>query len=47
VAVADAYVADSGVFARWFIDQDGFAHAREIQDALVEGPVMVSTVDFA
>jgi hypothetical protein len=22
--VADAYVVDTGVFLRWFIDQDGF-----------------------
>jgi hypothetical protein len=29
--VADAYVVDTGVFLRWFVDQDGFEHARELQ----------------
>jgi hypothetical protein len=29
VTVADADVVDTGVFLRWFIDQDGFEHARD------------------
>jgi hypothetical protein len=32
--VADAYVVDTGVFLRWFLDQDGFEHARELQQKL-------------
>jgi predicted nucleic acid-binding protein len=32
--VADAYVVDTGVFLRWFIDQDGFEHARKLQRKL-------------
>ncbi|MCW2945330.1 MAG: hypothetical protein JWR24_2047 [Actinoallomurus sp.] len=32
--VAEAYLVDTEVFLRWFIDQDGFEHAREIQQAL-------------
>jgi hypothetical protein len=32
--VADAYVVDTGVFLRWFVDQDGFEHARELQQEL-------------
>jgi predicted nucleic acid-binding protein len=45
--VADAYVVDTGVFLRWFVDQDGFGHARELQQELVDGSVTVATVDFA
>lgn len=45
--MADAYVVDTGVFLRWFIDQDGFEHAREIQQRLVDGSLGVATVDFA
>ena len=45
--VADAYVVDTGVFLRWFVDQDGFEHARELQQKLVDGSTTVETVDFA
>jgi len=45
--VADAYVVDTGVFLRWFLDQDGFEHARELQQKLVDGSTEVETVDFA
>lgn len=45
--VADAYVVDTGVFLRWFVDQDGFEHARELQRKLVDGAAAVETVDFA
>jgi hypothetical protein len=37
VTVADAYVGDTGVFLRWFIDQDGFEHARGLQQRLIDG----------
>lgn len=47
MVVADAYVVDSGVFLRWFVDQDGFEHARELQQELADGSVTVATVDFA
>lgn len=46
-AVADAYVVDTGVFLRWFVDQDGFVHARDLKRKLAEGSVTVATVDFA
>lgn len=36
-AMADAYVADTGVFLRRFVDQDGFEHARGLQQKLVDG----------
>nr|WP_241248192.1 type II toxin-antitoxin system VapC family toxin [Nocardioides sp. KC13] len=45
--VADVYVVDTGVFIRWFVDQDGFEHAREIQEALVNETITAATVDFA
>lgn len=45
--MADAYVVDTGVFLRWFIDQDGFGHARELQRKLIDGTAAAETVDFA
>ena len=45
--MADAYVVDTGVFLRWFIDQEGFEHARGLQHRLIDGAVTVDTVDFA
>ncbi|HXL89212.1 MAG TPA: type II toxin-antitoxin system VapC family toxin [Streptosporangiaceae bacterium] len=45
--VADAYVVDTGVFIRWFIDQQGYEHAREFQRQLVDSSVAGTTVDFA
>jgi predicted nucleic acid-binding protein len=47
VTVADAYVVDTGVFLRWFVDQDGIEHARELQRNLVDGSAVAETVDFA
>ena len=47
MAVADAYVVDTGVFLRWFVDQEGFEHAQELQQKLVVGSMTVATVDFA
>jgi hypothetical protein len=46
VTVADAYVVDTGVFPRWFVDQDGFEHARELHQRLIDGSA-AETVDFA
>lgn len=45
--VADAYVVDTGVFLRWFVDQDGFEHARELQQGILDGATIAETVDFA
>jgi predicted nucleic acid-binding protein len=47
VTVADAYVVDTGVFIRWFLDQDGFEHARELRGRLASGTATAETVDFA
>lgn len=40
------YLVDTGVFVRWFIDQDGWEHARKIRDEFVQGAVILETVDF-
>ncbi|MGV9379105.1 hypothetical protein ACWDRB_25030 [Nonomuraea sp. NPDC003707] len=45
--MADAYLVDTGVFLRWFVDQPGYEHAREIQDAFLRGQVALETADFA
>jgi predicted nucleic acid-binding protein len=45
--VPDAYVVDTGVFLRWFVDQPGFEHARQVQWEYVDGEVRLETVDFA
>ncbi|MBG0814488.1 type II toxin-antitoxin system VapC family toxin [Planomonospora sp. ID82291] len=45
--MADAYVVDTGVFLRWFVDQPGFEHAREVQGAFLNGLVKLETADFA
>ncbi len=37
--MADSYVVDTGVFLRWFVDQDGFEHAQELQQELVDGSI--------
>lgn len=42
-----AYVVDTGVFVRWYVDQDGFEHAREVRDGFLEGAVQLSTTDLA
>jgi predicted nucleic acid-binding protein len=45
--VADAYLVDTGVFLRWFVDQPGSEHAQEIQEAFLNGRVQLETADFA
>lgn len=45
--MADAYIVDSGVFVRWYVDQDGFEHARELQQTFLDGNLALETVDFA
>lgn len=42
-----AYVVDTGVFVRWYVDQDGYQHAREVRDAFADGAVQLSTTDLA
>lgn len=37
--VADGYVLDSSVAVRWYLDQPGHVHAREVRDA---GPTLLA-----
>lgn len=43
----DAYVVDSSVYVRWFVDQVGFEHAREVRDAFLAGEVVLASPDLA
>jgi predicted nucleic acid-binding protein len=43
----EAYVVDSSVFVRWFIDQVGYEHAREVRDAFLTGAVELVAPDLA
>lgn len=43
--MADEYVVDTGVFLRWYVDQVGFEHAREVQKDFLAGQVDLQTVD--
>lgn len=43
----DAYVVDTSVYVRWFIDQVGFEHAREVRDAFLAGDVELISPDLA
>jgi len=45
--VPDAYLVDSGVFIRWFVPQDGYQHALEVQAALLGDALRLETVDLA
>jgi predicted nucleic acid-binding protein len=45
--VAEAYVVDTGVFLRWFLDQPGFEHAREVQQRRLAGGVRLVTTEMA
>lgn len=42
-----AYVVDTGVFVRWYSDQDGFEHARAVRDAFLDQQVELVTTDLA
>jgi predicted nucleic acid-binding protein len=45
--VVDTYIVDTGVFLRWFVDQPGYEHARDIQDAFLHDQIGLETADFA
>lgn len=46
--MADAFIVDTSVFVRWFLEQEpGYEHAREIRGSFVAGGVILQTVDFA
>jgi predicted nucleic acid-binding protein len=39
------YVIDTGVLARWYLEQPGYEHAREIRGAFLTGEVSLVTAD--
>jgi predicted nucleic acid-binding protein len=45
--VGDAYIVDTGVFLRWFIDQPGSEHALQVRREFLTGTTRLETVDFA
>jgi predicted nucleic acid-binding protein len=45
--VAEAYVVDTAVILRWFLEQPGFEHARKVQEQLVAGTVRLATTEMA
>lgn len=42
----DEVVVDTGVFVRWFVEQPGWMHAREVRDSFLDGASGLVTVDF-
>lgn len=44
--MVERYLADTGVFVRWFIEQDGYEDAVRFQEAHFDGSVELQTVDF-
>lgn len=45
--MVDTYVVDTGVFVRWFLDQDGYEHAREIADQFQRSEISLTTSEMA
>lgn len=43
--MADVYVADTGVFLRWFVKQAGWEHAREVRTDFLDGKLALETAD--
>ena len=43
----DAYVVDSSVYVRWFVDQVGFEHAREVRDSFLAGDIELISPELA
>lgn len=41
----DAYVVDSSVVIRWYVDQVGHEHARRVQDAFLSGMTRLEAPD--
>lgn len=44
--VPDAYVVDSSVVIRWYVDQPGAEHAREVRERLVAGSVELAAPEI-
>jgi predicted nucleic acid-binding protein len=43
--VPDAFVVDTSVFVRWFLEQVGYEHAREVRARFLAGALRLETVD--
>lgn len=43
--MADRYLVDTSVFARWYIEQVGYEHALRIQAAFLAGDIVLETLD--
>lgn len=44
--MADTFLTDTGVFVRWYIEQDGFEDAQRYLSGHLDGTVELQTVDF-
>lgn len=44
--MSPGYGVDTSVFLRWFVDQVGYEHAREVRDEFLAGAVELRTPDF-
>lgn len=40
------YVVDTSVFLRWFVEQVGWQHARQVQEQFVAGEIELVTPEF-
>lgn len=45
--VADHYVVDTGVFALWFLAQNGWEEARKYRDRFINDEIVLETVECA
>lgn len=44
--MSNAYVVDTCVILRWYAEQIGFEHAREVRDGLLAGTIRLETPDI-
>lgn len=43
--MAEAYLVDTSVFVRWYLEQDGYQHALRIRTAFRDGQLALETID--
>jgi predicted nucleic acid-binding protein len=41
-----SYVVDTSVFLRWWVEQSGWEHARQVQEDFLSGSAPLATPDF-
>jgi predicted nucleic acid-binding protein len=44
--VSKAYVIDTCVIVRWYAEQDGFEHARQVRDGFLAGTIRLEAPDI-